>query len=334
MQGPIAAMLLEFICRARKRLAALSAPIIQSFAALRAEAAQVGAKRIAVVSADNVIALIAARDAAELGLAVPILLGDRERIQNVASKAGLDEFLQDTDVVDCRRPEDIAVEMARDGEIDAILKGGIRTDELLHAVLDGDVGLRTGRLLSDVLLYEDTLSGARRLVGITDGGLNVSPDLAQKRQIIENAIDVFHCLGIVRPKIAVMSATETVNRNMASTIDAAELTRLSQEGVFGCAEVYGPLALDNALLISAAQTKGINNPVAGRADCMIMPCIEAGNLLGKAVKYLGGSGCAHIVVGAKIPVLIPSRVENAEDKVNAIALGVLYGSHKVLNFDR
>jgi phosphate butyryltransferase len=164
------------------------------------------------------------------------------------------------------------------------------------------------------------------LVGITDGGLNIAPSLDQKKQIIHNAIDVLHCLGFERPRIALMSATETVSEALPSTTDAEALTAIGRQGGFGDVDVFGPLALDNALLKSAAEAKGIRNPVAGQADCMVVPSVEAGNLLGKAVKYLGGSQCAHVVAGAKVPILIPSRVESTDDKVNAIALGVLYAS--------
>ena len=155
------------------------------------------------------------------------------------------------------------------------------------------------------MLYEDTLAGVPRLVGMSDGGLNVAPTLEQKRQIVHNAVAVMHSLGLARPKIAIMSASEIVSDSMPSTLDAKALTEMGAAGEFGEAEVYGPLALDNALLESAARAKGIGNPVAGHADCMVMPNIEAGNLFGKAVKYIGGSQCAHVVVGAKVPILIP-----------------------------
>jgi phosphate butyryltransferase len=178
-----------------------------------------------------------------------------------------------------------------------------------------------------VLLYEDVLLGETRLVGITDGGLNVLPTLDQKREIVLNAIDVMHCIGIARPHIALMSATEAVTASIPSTVDAAALREMAARGEFGEAVVYGPLALDNALVLSAAQAEGITHPVAGRADCLVVPNIEAGNMLGKAVKYLGGSQCAHVVVGARVPVLIPSRVESADDKVNAMALGVLFRTY-------
>jgi len=163
-------------------------------------------------------------------------------------------------------------------------------------------------------------------VGITDGGLNVAPNLEQKKQIVQNAIEVMHCLGLERPKLAIMSATEAVSESVPSSVDAAKLTAMGEASEFGEAEVFGPLALDGALLEAAARAKGITHAVAGHADCMVVPNIEAGNLLGKSVKYLGGSQCAHVVVGATVPILIPSRVESVEDKVNSIALGVIFAA--------
>jgi phosphate butyryltransferase len=276
--------------------------------------------------ADDLVALAAVQDAWQLEIAIPVLIGDETKIRSLAAASGFDDLLRQAEFVPTDQPAAVGAKMAGDGEVDVILKGHLRTDELLRAVLDKQAGLRTGCLLSDVLFYEDTLSGNKRLVGITDGGLNVAPNRDQKEQIIRNAVSVLHCLGFARPKIAVMSATESVSENLPSTMDAAALTEIGRQGGFGEADVYGPLALDNALLLSAAETKGIRNPVAGQADCLVVPSIEAGNLLGKAVKYLGGSQCAHVVVGAKVPILIPSRVESADDKLNAIALGVIYAS--------
>jgi phosphate butyryltransferase len=301
-------------------------PAIRSFAELRERARKSGSKRVAVVMADDPVALCAASDALRLGLAFPVLIGNEAKIRREGEACNLAQLIEQAEFVATDRPAATAAEMAGTGRVDIVLKGHLRTDELLHAVLDKAYGLRTGRLLSDVLLYEDTLSGTRRLVAITDGGLNVAPDLEQKKQIVRNAVEVLHCLGIARPRIALMSATEAVSDAIPSTTDAAALTEAGRRGEFGEADVFGPLALDNALLASAAEAKGIRHPVAGHADGMVVPSIEAGNLLGKAVKYLAGSQCAHVVVGAKVPILIPSRVESADDKVNAIALGVLYGS--------
>ena len=297
---------------------------IRSFSELRRAAQACGCKRLAVVAADDEIVLTACAEAVRLGLIKPVLFGDADAIVAKISELGLAALA--SEIVPALEAATAAVRAAREGEVDILLKGHIRTDQLLHAVLDKNSGLRTGRLLSDVLLYEDVLSGERRLVGITDGGLNIAPDLEQKKQIVANAISVMRCLGIERPKIAIMSASEAVSQAMPSTIDAQALAQMGEAGAFGNADVFGPLALDNALLTAAAAAKGIRHPVAGAADCMVVATIEAGNLLGKAAKYFLGSQCAHVVVGAKAPILIPSRVESIDDKVNAIALGIVHGS--------
>lgn len=297
---------------------------IATFNDLRRRAQQVGQCRVAVVVADDEVALTAADHALQLGIATPVLIGNAANIRAKAAELALSDSLSKAEVVDTTDAAGEAVHLAREGYVEVLLKGHLRTDELLHAVLNKDTGLRTGHLLSDVLLYEDTLAGATRLVGITDGGLNVLPTLEQKQQIVENAIEVMLCIGITRPKLAIMSATEAVSTSVPSTVDAQTLTQRAAAGQFGEVDLLGPIALDCALLESAARAKGITHSVVGRADCMVVPNIEAGNLLGKAVKYLGGSQCAHVVVGAKVPILIPSRVESVDDKVNSIALGVIF----------
>jgi phosphate butyryltransferase len=298
---------------------------IQDFSALRRRAQALGRKRVAVAMGDDELALTAMVQAAALKIAQPVLIGEIKLMRE--KLAQLDARLVEQ-VVFLAAPDAIsaaamAVALCRSGEADLLLKGRVRTDQLLHAVLDERHGLRTGRLLSDVLLYEDKLTGVRRLIGVTDGGINVLPTLEQKRQIISNGIGVLHAIGLQRPYVALMSATEVVSEAVPSTLEAKALTELAARGEFGECEVFGPLALDNALLESAARAKGISSPVAGRADLLVVPNIEAGNILGKAVKYFGGSSCAHVIVGAKVPVLIPSRVESAEDKLNAVALGVI-----------
>ncbi|HVJ06060.1 MAG TPA: bifunctional enoyl-CoA hydratase/phosphate acetyltransferase [Candidatus Saccharimonadales bacterium] len=303
---------------------------IRNFHQLREEARAVGPLRVAIVCADDDVALEAASDALAFGIATPQLLGDAGKIQLRAQRLGLNDLLACAQIIDMPDAMDaarLACRMAAANESDLLMKGHLRTDELLRSLLDRDAGLRTGRLLSDVLLYEDVLSREARLVGITDGGLNVLPTLEQKRQIVLNAIDVLHCIGIAHPRIAIMSATEAITESMPSTVHAAALVEMADRGDFGDATVFGPLALDNALVLSAAQAKGITSAVAGRADCLVVPNVEAGNLLGKAVKYFGRSQCAHVVAGARVPVLIPSRVESSNDKVNAMALGVLFKTH-------
>ncbi len=300
--------------------------IIGSFIELRQRAQSAGPKRLAVVVADDEVALTAAEEALNLGIAQPVLIGNERNIRDKAEQLKLNALLADAKFVAANDPTGIAVQMAREGNVDVLLKGHLRTDELLSAVLHKENGLRMGRLLSDVLLYEDVLSGWRRLVGVTDGGLNVLPDLGKKKQILQNAVEVMRSIGLECPKVAIMSASEVVSTALPSTIDAQALVDMCAAGEFGTVEVFGPVALDCALLRSAADAKGIKHEAAGSADCMVVPNIEAGNLLGKAVKYFGGSQCAHVVVGAKVPILIPSRVESAEDKVNAIALGVIYAT--------
>jgi phosphate butyryltransferase len=300
--------------------------LIQNFLDLRRRAQELGPKRVAVVMADDEIALSAIIKAAVLKIATPILIGEVERIRERLAKLEEGASLHHVDFISASSAEaaaESAVSLCCNGEADILLKGHLRTDQLLHAVLDKQRGLRTGRLLSDVLLYEDTLSGARRLVGVTDGGINVLPTLEQKKQIIENAIIVMRALGLKRPRIALMSASEVVTDAMPSTVEAKALTEIAARDEFGECELFGPLALDNALLESAAHAKGITSPVAGHADVMVASNIEAGNMLGKAVKYFAGSPCAHVIVGAKVPVLIPSRVESADDKLNSVALGVV-----------
>lgn len=299
---------------------------IHTFEELRIAALARGPKRVGVVVADDEVALLAAAAVYDLGLAVPVLIGDEDKVKHRIRELGIEILLREAIFIGAGNvgaAVSTATRMAADGMLDVLLKGHLRTDELLRGILDKDAGLRTGRLLSDVMLYEDTLSGHKRLVGVTDGGLNVAPTLSQKKQILLNALDVMRALGIARPKMAIMSATEVVSESLPSTMDARTLTAMAALGEFGEADVYGPLALDNALLESAAKEKGITSPVAGHADCMVVPNIESGNLLGKAVKYLGGSQCGHVVLGAKVPILIPSRVESVDDKINSVSLGVL-----------
>lgn len=299
---------------------------MHSLAEIRKQAQACGPMRVCVVKAEDEIAIEAAGDAMRLGIARPTLVGNYKEIVALARSLGYSDLVDKTEIIDSSEPAAMSAQLAAKGQVDILLKGHLRTDQVFKVVLDKQYGLRNGRLLSDVLLYEDTLSGEQRLVAISDGGLNVAPSVEQKRDIIKNAVEVLAKVGIDKPKVAVLSASEAVSEGVPSTVEADALARMGEDGEFGDAVVFGPLALDNALLASAAKTKGITHPVAGHADCLIAPTVEAGNFLGKSVKYFGGKSCAHVVVGAKIPVLIPSRVESAEDKLNAIALGVLYAN--------
>jgi len=302
---------------------------VKNFHELRLRAQAVGHRRIGIVAADDDVALTAADAALRLGIAIPVLIGDAHKIRMKVNTLELSTLAAKAEVIDAGDPGAVAAHLARDGRVDILLKGHLRTDQLMHAVLEGKAELRAGKLLSDVLLYEDKLSGNVRLVGITDGGLNVLPSLEQKKEIVQNAAEVMQSLGLRHPRIAIMSATEAVSSFVPSTLDAKALTEMGDAGQFGSAKVFGPLALDCALLASAARAKDIEHVVAGHADCMVVPNIEAGNLLGKSVKYFAGSQCAHVVAGARIPILIPSRVESVDDKLNSVALGVIFAARQV-----
>jgi phosphate butyryltransferase len=297
---------------------------IATFAELRSRAADAGPKSLVVAGATSSTALAACAAAVQAGLVRAHLVGPANAIRARIDEDVLDALADATihDVPDDDGAARCAAALMADGTGDVLLKGSLRTDQLLRAVLDRAHGLRDG-LLSDVLLYEDRFAGAPRLVGITDGGINVQPTLAELRDIVCNGVAVMSALGVQRPHVALLSATEAVTDAVPSSIAARELAKMAQRGDLGECEVAGPLALDNALLESAARAKGITTPVAGYADLMVVPNIEAGNILGKAVKYLYGSITAHVVVGAKVPVLVPSRVESADDKLASIALGVL-----------
>src|SRR5271166_5854345 len=216
---------------------AASAQAISTFAELRRRVQPEKPLRLGVVVADDEIALSAAAAAYRLGIAFPVLVGKEVAIRAKLEALGLQELAANARYLDASNAAAIAVQLARAGELDVLLKGHLRTDELLHAVLDKFTGLRTGRVLSDVLLYEDTLAGTTRLVGISDGGLNVLPNLEQKKQIVENAVTVIRCLGLARPKIAIMSATEAVSESLPSSVDAQRLAEMGKAGEFGDADV-------------------------------------------------------------------------------------------------
>jgi phosphate butyryltransferase len=295
-----------------------------TFTDLRRNAAAAGLRSLVIAGAESDSALAAADMAAAAGLVAAHLVGGASAIRSRIAALGLSNLDATATVHDTAADgvAAVAVALVRDGAGDVLLKGTIRTDQLLRAVLHRSSGLRGG-LLSDVLLYEDRFSGSTRLVGVTDGGINVLPTAAELRNILENGVAVMRALGVDRPNVAVLSASESVSDALPSTGAARQLQDAADRGELGDCVVAGPLALDNILLEAAARAKGIDSPVAGSADLIVVPNIEAGNVLGKAVKYLYGSVTAHVVVGARVPVLIPSRVESADDKLASIALGVV-----------
>ena len=273
----------------------------------------------------TILSLIEAR---KEGLADFILCGDKARTIEILRRHGGREA--DFEIHDAPSPEAAVariVELGRQGKLQLILKGFLPTATLMKPILDKEKGLRGANLLSDILVVENPAlppgAGGAELLGLSDGGLNILPDLAQKKQIVENAVAVFHSLGYDEPRVGIMAAIESVKDSMPATLDARALTEMNKRGEIAGCRIYGPLALDIAVSPQAAEHKGIRDQVAGRVQVMIMPSIEAGNLLGKAFTYYLKLTVAHVVMGARLPILIPSRNESDTDKFHSLALGVL-----------
>jgi len=234
--------------------------------------------------------------------------------------------IEDFEIIQADTEEEAAkeiVKLANEGRVQVILKGFLATASLMKPILDKETGLRTGNLLSDILIVENPADNYNGLLGMSDGGLNILPDLKQKKEMIENGVKVFHKLGYNTPNVGIMTAVEKVKDSMPSTIDAKALTEMNEKGEISGCNVYGPLALDIAVSREAAEHKGITNPVAGMVHIMIVPNVESGNLLGKSFTYYLKIPVAHVVMGAKIPILIPSRNESENDKLYSVALGVM-----------
>ena len=267
-------------------------------------------------------AIAAAVDAAKAGLLKPILVGPRLRIEAAAMAAGVD--IAPYRLVDAPHSEaaaEAAVALVRRGEASLLMKGSLHTDELLHAVLNPENGLRTGRRLSHVYLFD--IPGYPRPLLVTDAAVNIAPTLEEKRDIIQNAIDLAHVMGIAEPRVAVLSAVETVNPKIPSTLDAAALSKMAQRGQIQGGLVDGPLAFDNAVSPAAAAEKGIVSPVAGQADILLVPNLEAGNMLAKQLSFLAGADAAGIVLGARVPIILASRADSERTRLASCAVAVL-----------
>jgi phosphate butyryltransferase len=281
-------------------------------------------KRVAVAAAQDDAVLEAVRGAREQKIAEFTLVGDIDKIKAVAAK--LDVNLDDVALVhepDDRRAAYRAVALVSGGQADVLMKGLINTADLLRAVLDKEVGLRTGRVLSHAAVFD--LPGFERLLIVTDGGMNIAPTLQQKADIIQNSVLLTNVFGINPAKVAVLAAVEVINPDMPATLEAAALTQMASRGQIRGAIVDGPLALDNAICLEAAKHKGITSLVAGAADILVTPDIEAGNMLGKSLVYIAKGKIAGLILGAAKPVVVTSRADSFEAKLMSIALGALLG---------
>ncbi|PNG24334.1 bifunctional enoyl-CoA hydratase/phosphate acetyltransferase [Methylocella silvestris] len=276
----------------------------------------------AVVNPVDAASLLAALDAAKAGLIAPVLIGPAAQIAEVARATGADiSALRLIDVQDGRAAAAQAVALARAGEVALLMKGDLHTDEMMHPVIASETGLRSARQISHIYLMD--VPGYPRPVLLTDVAINIRPTLAEKVGIVQNAIDLAHVIGIARPCVAILAAVEIVSARMPSTIDAAALCKMAERGQITGGVVDGPLAFDNAINEAAAAEKHIISPVAGRADILVVPDLEAGNMLAKQLTFLSGAEAAGVVLGARVPIILTSRADSAATRLASCALGVL-----------
>ena len=292
---------------------------------LIARAKQVAAARTIVVHPCDESALRGPVEAAELGIIEPILVGPTTKIKKVAGEHGIK--INDFQVVDAPHSEaaaERAVELIHEGKGELLMKGSLHTDELMRAVTNSKTGLRTARRIShvfimDVPTYPETLF-------VTDAAINIFPDLDAKRDIIQNAVDLFTQVGLGTPRVAILSAVETVTSKIPSTIDAAALCKMADRGQITNAIIDGPLAFDNAISPEAARIKGIQSPVAGKAQILVVPDLEAGNMLAKNLIFLSKADSAGLVLGARVPVVLTSRADSVRSRMASCAAAVLYAA--------
>lgn len=298
---------------------------MKSFAELLDAAKKCPRKKVAIAVAQDPEVLEAAKACQESGLADAILVGDAAEIAKIAQDKKIElnnfEVIHESD-------EEAAVKravlMVHTGKADMLMKGAVQSPVVLKAVLDKNIGLRTGRVLSHVAVFESP--GYDRLMLMTDAGMNIVPTFEQKVDMVKNAVCVARSLKIEKPKVAVIAGLELVNPDMPSTIDAAMLSKMAERGQIKDCIIDGPLSLDLALSKESARAKGVTSPVAGQADLLVLANIDAANVLYKALVFLGGAKITGLVVGAKAPVILTSRADSHEAKLVSVAIGVLMTS--------
>jgi phosphate butyryltransferase len=314
---------LNTITMARSELPELILDEHDHFAALIERARLLPPMRIAVVAPEDRNSLGGAVLSAKRGLSVPILIGERARIE--AAARDIDADISAFAIVEAASHAEAAakaIAMVGAREADAVMKGNIHSDELLAQVVKKDGGLRGPRRISHVFVMDvPTLDN---LLMISDAAINIAPDLTTKIDIVQNAIDLAHACGVPQPKVGILSAVETVNINIPSTMDAAILSKMAERGQIRGGIVDGPLAMDNAIDMEAARTKGITSLVAGRADILIVPNLEAGNMLAKELTFVARANAAGLVVGAAAPVILTSRADDEDSRLASVALAQLY----------
>jgi phosphate acetyltransferase len=258
-------------------------------------------------------------EAAKLGLLEPVLIGPEDKIRAVAEAEGIDiSPYRLVSTEHSHASAETAVALVRTGELEALMKGSLHTDALMAAVVSSANGLRTSRRISHVFLMD--VPTHPHALAITDAAINIAPTLEDKRHIAQNAIDLAHAMGVAEPKVAILSAVETVNPKIPSTLDAAALCKMADRGQITGGILDGPLAFDNAISEQAARTKKISSPVAGKADILLVPDLEAGNMLAKQLQYLAGADAAGIVLGARVPIVLTSRADNVRARLASAAV--------------
>ncbi|OUI99794.1 phosphate acetyltransferase [Acetobacter sp. DsW_54] len=271
-------------------------------------------------------ALAGPLDAAQKGIILPVLIGDTPRIQAIACKNQID--LSPYQIIPAPTPEAAAqkaVELARTGHVQGLIKGSLHTDTLMHAVVSPTNGLCTSRRISHVFLL--AVPGYEKLLFVTDAAINIFPDLSTKRDIVQNAIDLHTGLGLGVPKVAILSAVEVINPKIPSTVDAASLCKMAERGQITGGILDGPLGMDNAIDPEAARIKNLSSPVAGQAQILVTPDLEAGNMLAKNLIFMAQADSAGIALGAKVPIVLTSRADSVQARLASAAIGALYARH-------
>ncbi len=304
--------------------------MIRNFKGILETAKQRGPMVISVAVAEDKHVLEAVWDAKQLGIADAYLVGDQEKIQSVAREIGMElsqfEIIHETNIEQAARE---AVSLVRSGKAHILMKGLLDTSIIMKATLDKESGLRGDSVLSHVAVFE--VPGFDKLFYVTDAAMNIAPTLEEKAKILENCVEVAHSLDNDNPKVGVVCAVEKVNEKMEATMHAAELVEMNKRGEIGGCIIGGPFALDNAISEEAARIKKISHPVAGKADILLVPDIEAGNILYKSLAFFAKAKNAGIIVGAKAPIVLTSRADSREAKLQSIALGVMLAWKKGSN---
>lgn len=302
--------------------------MIKNFQALLDTAKMQKKMKLAVAAAQDEEVLVAVANAWELGIIEPVLVGDIEKIQAIAQAHHLN--IQNFEMIDRKDLDEAArtaVALVSSGQADFVMKGILDTPILLKAVLDKEIGLRTDSQLSHVMVYQ--VPSYHKLLFLTDGGMNIAPSLEEKVKIIKNAVQIAKAMGNEEVKVACLAAKEKVDPKMPATVDADQLKEMGNKGQFGEKVIIdGPLAFDLAVSKEAAEIKKIDSKVAGDTDILLVPTIEVGNGIGKALTYLANAESAGIIMGAKVPIVLVSRADTHEAKLNSIALGSVIAANR------